>query len=60
MGQWTIGQWTMGNIQWDTGTLELGEQVGQGDNAQCDNVIWGTGTKKHWYNGTLDSGTMDK
>jgi hypothetical protein len=60
---WGNGQSDSGPWAIDNGTLghwNLGEQVGQGDNAQCDTGIWGTGTKKHWDNGTLDNGAMDK
>jgi hypothetical protein len=26
-GKWTIRQWTMGQGQWDTRTMEMGEQI---------------------------------
>jgi hypothetical protein len=42
--------------RWDNGT----GRTGQGDNAQWDNLMLGTGTKEQWDNGTLDNGTMDK
>jgi hypothetical protein len=43
-------------VRWESGT----GRTGQGDNAQCDDGIWGTGTKDERDNGTVDNGTMDK
>jgi hypothetical protein len=53
----TMGQWGNGTLgHWDSGT----GRAGQGDNAQWDNEIWGTGKKEQWDNGILDNGTVDK
>ena len=40
--------------QWESGT----GRTGQGDNAQCDNGIWGAGTKEQRDNVTVGNGTM--